>query len=176
MHLQLPHNAYLYSGLLILLLFVAILDLKTRKIPNAMTYSLMSIGIVLLFLPGFGIGIKDVIINTLLTILIFGYGFYKKQFGGGDFKLILAIGFYLKWVVFIKFLILMIAFGAVAAFMKSFKEIYKTYKASNMDIRYMSIDSVISLIKSSSSKKLAYGFCIFAGFLIIYLKEIISVI
>ena len=176
MHLQFLHNLIVYSGLLILLLLVAILDLKTRKIPNVITYLLMIIGTSTLFLPGFGIGIKDVIINTLLTILIFGYGFYKKQFGGGDLKLILAIGFYLKWVLFIKFLLLTVVLGAGAAFLKSFKEIYKTYKDSNMDIKYMSADSIISLIKSSTSKKLAYGLYVFTGFLIIFLKEIISVI
>ncbi|MCR5254800.1 MAG: A24 family peptidase [Acetatifactor sp.] len=169
MHLQ--FNLIVNLAILTVLFVIALYDLRFHKIRNIVLVPMLLFGVALHLFTEYGGGVIDILINEALTIAIFGAGFYRHKFGGGDLKLILVIGFYLEWKLFLEFLVFVIGIGVIYALAISIKGIFRVYKSNDMDIRYMSVGSLINLIKSSPSKTLAYGLCVFAGYMIIFVKE-----
>lgn len=77
---------------LIFVLLATVWDLKTRRIPNAITFSSMIIGIALnLYLSGIG-GFKNSIVGLTIGILLLVIPFALGGIGAGDVKLLAAIG------------------------------------------------------------------------------------
>ena len=80
---------------LIWLIFASIQDLKTREVPDWVSYSLMIIAFMAAIL-------KSILLkNTFIIISLFGFFlflilgslmYYTKQFGGGDVKILVGLG------------------------------------------------------------------------------------
>ncbi len=75
-----------------LLTWAAVVDLRTRRIPNWLTFSLILAGFVQSFTPMHTVGPADALLGFLtgfgLTFVLFGIG----ALGGGDVKLLAGIG------------------------------------------------------------------------------------
>jgi Flp pilus assembly protein protease CpaA len=80
--------------------FIAgVIDLKTTEIPDEIPYVMASVGIVLHLIESIAMGSYTPILNSCLAGLSFlAFGFfmyYTGQWGGGDAKLLSALGFLL---------------------------------------------------------------------------------
>jgi prepilin peptidase CpaA len=75
-----------------LLLCAAVIDLRSRRIPNWLTIALATAGLLQSFLPGHGITPSQALLG-LVTGLVLKLGlFMVRGGGGGDVKLLAAVG------------------------------------------------------------------------------------
>jgi prepilin peptidase CpaA len=86
-------NGIISQGVLVgLLLWAAVLDLKTRKIPNWLTFTLIGLGLIASFLPvgliGPGEALVGMFAGLALPFVLFAIG----ALGAGDVKLMAGIG------------------------------------------------------------------------------------
>lgn len=91
-------EAYLSSGTLCLLIFVAaaaIVDLRTRRIPNLLTLSAATVGLVLNLSRTGGAGAVASSAGLLTGLAIFLPFFVAGGFGAGDVKAMAAVGAFL---------------------------------------------------------------------------------
>ena len=79
-------NTLPYTICLLLMLLAGIIDVKTRKIPNYITFPAFGIGIVLTFFIN---GIYSLIPVLLFTVFMFGISIFGIM-GLGDVKLLIA--------------------------------------------------------------------------------------
>ena len=81
---------------LLWVLFASLSDIKTREVPDWLSYSLIAIGLGLRGINS--IYLKDVwffLYGLIGLTIMFGFGmlmYYTKQWGGGDSKLIMGLG------------------------------------------------------------------------------------
>ena len=80
------------AALLAILLCAAVCDLRTRKIPNWLTLSLILCGVVRSLLPQSGISITQSLLGLLAAIVIPLGLFLIRALGAGDVKLMAGIG------------------------------------------------------------------------------------
>ena len=77
------------------LIFASIADIKTREIPNWLTYSLITSGLSLRFLYSITYNYWGYFLYAILSLAIFfllaNIIYYTKQWGGGDAKLMLGL-------------------------------------------------------------------------------------
>lgn len=142
----------------------AFFDIKYRKIPNMVTIPFLISGFVMSILNGGISSLLTILLNILITIIIFGHGFLMRYIGGGDIKLLLAIACWTELEVFTIFVILTLLTGAVFAIYNIFKE----YKVGQMisGIRNINMYSISENMKLRNGKKIAYGVCMFIGYII----------
>lgn len=91
-------EAYLSSGTLCLLIFVAaaaIVDLRTRRIPNLLTVSAATVGLVLNLSRTGGAGAIASGAGLLTGLAVFLPFFVAGGFGAGDVKAMAAVGAFL---------------------------------------------------------------------------------
>ena len=78
------------------LILASISDLKTREVPNWLSYSLIVIGIVFSMTEFIITKDKDILINSLIgfgiCFVIANVMYYSRQWGGGDAKLLIGLG------------------------------------------------------------------------------------
>ncbi len=81
---------------IIALIFATIIDLRTKEVPNWLTYSLITSGIGIRLL--YSLIYKDYqiifygIIGLIIAIIFANIMYYTKQWGGGDCKLLMGLG------------------------------------------------------------------------------------
>jgi prepilin peptidase CpaA len=78
-----------------LLCCAAIIDLRSRRIPNWLTISLATAGLVQTFLPAHGITLGQALLGLLAGLVLKMGLFMLRGGGGGDVKLLAAVG---AWV------------------------------------------------------------------------------
>jgi hypothetical protein len=81
---------------LIWLILASISDIKTREVPNWLSYSLIIIGVAFVILELILTKDKDILINSLISFgicfVIANVMYYSRQWGGGDAKLLIGMG------------------------------------------------------------------------------------
>jgi Flp pilus assembly protein protease CpaA len=82
------------------LILASISDLKTREVPNWLSYSLIVIGIVFNMIGFVITKDKSILINSLIgfsiCFVIANVMYYSRQWGGGDAKLLIGLGIILS--------------------------------------------------------------------------------
>ncbi|MCD4755526.1 MAG: prepilin peptidase [Deltaproteobacteria bacterium] len=144
---------------IILVVIAAIIDVRTRKIPNYLTLSGWGIGLMYHVITG---GLDGLIFSSAGLILGFGLLFLFYLVGGAgaaDVKLMAAIGAFLGWEEVLRAFVFSSIMGllfAVAIMAKAgllgkiFKNIYETFKGF---VLFRSI----SFIPINSNLKMCYG-------------------
>ncbi len=104
---SLPYWVALYA------IAAAIIDLRSRCIPNTMTYSGIILGLMAGLMPQFGPSLSDSALGLLIafvpSLLLFAVG----SLGGGDVKLLSALGALLGYPAILDVLFYSIVFGSV---------------------------------------------------------------
>jgi prepilin signal peptidase PulO-like enzyme (type II secretory pathway) len=96
----------------------SIIDLRTRKIPNFLTFPAAALGIILSFFVATNTGLMAILgwivgAGIMIAFNLFGN---KKKMGFGDAKLIAAVGAFLGLKVCIAWGYFAVLYGLVAAF------------------------------------------------------------
>ena len=107
-------------ALLFLLAAAAVLDLRTRRIPNVLTVSGLMIALVLRSAMGGGAvldGLQSAGIALLIVLPLFALG----ALGGGDLKLLVAVGAFMDPFQFFLALLATAVVGGVLAVAESFR-------------------------------------------------------
>ncbi|MBT7237716.1 prepilin peptidase [Candidatus Woesearchaeota archaeon] len=85
---------------LIILIFASIIDIKTKEVPDWLSFSLIAIGLAIFIFKSIQQNSFSPILNSLLGgIVLFAIGaamYYTKQWGGGDAKLLIGLGIILN--------------------------------------------------------------------------------
>jgi prepilin peptidase CpaA len=90
-------------------------DLRSRTIPNALTYPALGIGFALACVPELGIGLANALAGCLAGALPALLLFCTGRLGGGDLKLLAAVGTLLGLTATLEVLYLSVLCGAVTA-------------------------------------------------------------
>ncbi len=86
-----PDLIFLFAGVAV----AAVIDVRTRRIPNALTFSLMVVGLLASAMvgPGIGFGLMGFAAGFALHFTLWQFGVDAA----GDAKLFMAIGAFLGW-------------------------------------------------------------------------------
>ncbi len=116
-----PFQLLLLAILAILLVAAIITDLASRTIANRLNLAVALLGVAWWFASGLGAGeIALHLAGAAVVLLLFGAAFAIGAMGGGDVKLIAAVGLWLPPLLLLKMLIVMslggglLTLGAVA--------------------------------------------------------------
>jgi len=94
-------------------LMAAIIDLRQRRIPNSLTYSGIIIGLVVGVMPQYGPDFADSLFGLAVafvpSLLLFAVG----SIGGGDVKLLSALGALLGYPLILDMMFYAIVFGSI---------------------------------------------------------------
>lgn len=158
------------SVIVIALTIASLFDIKTREIPDWISYGLLFFVILTRALQSVLLQNHTYIIYSLITLAIFfGFGnlmYFTKQWGGGDTKLITSLGtafaikpsfiltasiFPFPIIILINILILGAIYGTIYAIilaLKHSKEFKKEFKKvnSNKKIRRIKISTLITVL------------------------------
>jgi len=146
-----------------ILIIASIWDIKTFKIPNALVFSAMVMGLILSFVEnGFnGIGFSLLSIGIMFVVFLPIWLF--RVMGAGDIKLLMSISSFLGWKM-----TLSISYYAVliAAFLFLFfihpKRIYGMFKDFFFLIFYK-----IPLLSDGNKRKMQFSVPIFLAFILV---------
>ncbi|MBT3416581.1 hypothetical protein HON86_01310 [Candidatus Woesearchaeota archaeon] len=142
---------------LIALIFAAITDIKTKEVPDWLTYSLITIGLIIFIFRSIQENSFMPILESLKGFAIFfaigSAMYYSKQWGGGDAKLLMGMGailnqypekllnifspnlnIYFPFILFINILFFGAIYGliiSIALIIKNKKEFLKKFKIIN---------------------------------------------
>lgn len=161
------------------ILFISLYtDLKSGKIYNVVTLPAMAVGLLLNFLisgqSNGCVGLLNSIYGILVALIVFVFPYLIGALGGGDVKLLMAIGA-LKGHLFLFYSIL--AIGVVSFFLSLFVfglDMMKNYKLSgilNMAVIYFNNNVMVSNeeLKPMLKRNLKFGVSITFGTIIAYL-------
>ena len=70
----------------------AVTDLRRRVVPNWLTLPALALGLAAFGLRGGGTGLLDALGGAVIPVAVFGLPWLLGGFGGGDFKMALALG------------------------------------------------------------------------------------
>ncbi len=79
-------------ALAVLVIVAAVCDLRRRRIPNWLTLPALGVGLVLSFLTGGPAGLGTAALGTALAFAVYFGLFALRAMGGGDVKLMAAVG------------------------------------------------------------------------------------
>ncbi|MBT3324396.1 hypothetical protein HN681_03175 [archaeon] len=149
----------LISLSLIVLLVASIFDLKTREIPDLLSYSFIASVLGIRLIYSIFTDFSFFFYGVLGFVLMFLFGFilyYLKQWGGGDAKLFMGLGaafadFYIFEIPFLAILIIIVLFfGAFYAFtwasvlfFKNSKTSFKNFKKLLIKFKYYRYSTLI---------------------------------
>ena len=102
------------ATLLALVLAAAVLDVRTRRIPNVLTVSGLMIALALRSTLGVG-AVVDGLQSAGIALLVVLPFFMLGAFGGGDLKLLVAVGAFMEPHQFVVALLATAVVGAVLA-------------------------------------------------------------
>lgn len=107
------------APMFLLLLWAALIDLRTRKIPNWLTFSLAVAGILQSFLPGQLVSPSHSLLG-LLTGLVLNIGLFALNVrGGGDVKLFAALGAWIGPMLTFEVFVVSILVAAIGALLQA---------------------------------------------------------
>ncbi len=97
-------------------IFVAIaagiLDLVSMRIPNWLTYPAIIMGLLIALVPGYGMGIANSLLGLLVAFLPTLILFMMGSIGGGDVKLLAAMGAILGYPLIVDVMFYAVVVGA----------------------------------------------------------------
>ena len=114
------HQYLTLAPMFLLLMWAALIDLRTRRIPNWLTFSLAVAGILQSFLPGQHVSPWYSLLG-LITGLVLNIGLFALNVrGGGDVKLFAALGAWIGPVLTFQVFVVSILLAAVGALLQAF--------------------------------------------------------
>jgi prepilin peptidase CpaA len=153
--------------LMVVMVIAAIIDYKFKKVPNIITFSAIAAGLAMAFMEN---GFKGISISTLglfigMALLYLPYA--AGGMGGGDVKLLGAIGAIKgPWFVFITFLAMALIGGLMAVIRMAFvmkKDDMRTLSASIKTVFHTRSLSVLEIPEYARKEKIPYAIAISAG-------------
>ncbi len=119
--------AFVIIGILI----ATAIDCRVRKIPNVLTFSMIILGFVANILQHGFLGFQNAFLGLCLGILLLYFPFQLGGVGGGDVKLMGAIGSLLGPVLIFKIFLASAICGGILslAYMIKKKSVWKTFEA-----------------------------------------------
>ena len=87
-----PHDIFLIIFLSVVLIIAAIIDMRTYRIPNLLTYPAMLAALLYHTVTNGLNGLSFSLLGLLVGILLFGIPFFFGLMGAGDAKLMGAVG------------------------------------------------------------------------------------
>lgn len=158
-----------YVAALAVALIACITDLRSRRIPNALTFSAAGAGLAFhTFAPG-GEGATTALFGCLLGVAVFFIPFALRGLGGGDVKLLGALGAWLGPAGIIWAALYTGVAGGVLAIVAAVASGYWRRALSNIYLllahwRVAGIRALPQLtLETSEGPRLAYAIPIFAG-------------
>lgn len=149
--------------LYIVLTIASIWDIKTFKIPNALVFSSMVLGICLSFFENGFNGMFISLLSIVIIFVIFLPIWIFKIMGAGDIKLYMAISSFLGWKMTLSISYYSIIIGALMfMFFIHPKRIYSMFKEFFFLIFYK-----IPLLSDGNKRKLQFSVPIFIAFILI---------
>ncbi len=149
----------LISLSLIVLLVASIFDIKTREIPDLLSYSFIASVLGIRLIYSLFTDFSFILYGILGLLIMFIFGFilyYLKQWGGGDAKLFMGLGaafadFYLFEIPFLAILLVIVLFvgafyafiWAIVLFLKNRKKSFKTFKKLLIKYKYYRFSTLI---------------------------------
>jgi Flp pilus assembly protein protease CpaA len=147
--------------ILIALIFASITDIKTKEVPDWLTYSLIAIGISIFTFKSIQDHSFSPILKSLTGLIIFfaigSAMYYSKQWGGGDAKLLMGVGtilnqypekllnifspnlnLYFPFILFVNILVFGAIYGLIISMIliiKNKKEFLKKFKKISTDTK-----------------------------------------
>jgi len=148
------YSIILVAITLIGLIIATITDLKTREVPDWISYGLIAIGLGLNLLFSFVYSNYWFFINSLAGFLMFFIialiMFYAGQWGGGDSKVLMGLGAligldvrFTKFPFLISFFINILLMGAFYGLMWSFSLAFRNWKSFYKELKKISHSSKI---------------------------------
>ena len=114
-------------------ILAALLDWKTRKIPNVLTFSMILSGLALGFWSEGAAGLRESFFGLILGILFLYFPFAWRGVGGGDVKLVGAIGSLLGPTLVFHIFLASAVFGGIFSLVVMIKE--KAFKQTLRHIK-----------------------------------------
>jgi prepilin peptidase CpaA len=107
------------APMFLLMMWAALIDLRTRRIPNWLTFSLAAAGLLQSFLPGQLVTPSYAVLG-LLTGLALNIGLFAMNVrGGGDVKLFAALGAWVGPLLTFEIFVVSIIFAAISALIQA---------------------------------------------------------
>ena len=148
-------------------------DWKERKIPNALTFSMIFFGFIFNFLNQGVSGSVHALLGLIAGILLLYPPFYMGGVGGGDVKLLGAIGSFVGPVLILKIFLATAVFGGIFSLMVMVqkKAVQSTIRGVRDRLLCFALTQKIRPEVGSSaemnSRGIPYAFAILAGTLFI---------
>ncbi len=99
----------------ILLLVAVVFDIRGHRIPNVLTFGGMVIGLIVNFLTTGLPGLEQSLIGLAVATIIAGIFWNVRAIGGGDHKLLMAVGAFVGYPMIVPVLIVVALMGGVQA-------------------------------------------------------------
>ena len=154
--------------LLVLIVISSYTDLKFRKIYNRHTIPSLLVGMFLATLVNFPGGLWNAILASLVAFTVFFVMFALGIMGGGDVKLVAAVGALIGYPCILDALFWGIMCGGVYAILSLLKRkaLVSTLKQIFIFIWNLFIWRIVTPPNLKESKKIPYGLCIASGTII----------
>jgi prepilin peptidase CpaA len=159
---------YHYGIVIILLVFAAFVDVKTRKIPNLITIPLIFFGVVSSLIQSSFWGLAFSFAGIILAFLIFLIPYAMGTLGAGDVKLMMGIGACIGPSMTLWSSVFVMIAGGVIAFFSLMIKVHPFYpiqlvKGFIFAIIYKDIKGFINSLKENSVDSIPYGVPILVG-------------
>ena len=153
-------------------------DWKERKIPNALTFSLIFFGFIFNFLDQGVSGTVHALLGLILGILLLYLPFSMGGVGGGDVKLLGAIGSFVGPVLILKIFLASAIFGGIFSLMvmvqkKAFQSTLRRIWGKLLCFALtQKIEPEEGVSVKTNSLRIPYAFAILAGtFLMLFVAK-----
>ena len=155
-----PALAVLVGGLAA----ATVIDLRTRRIPNALTAGMASLGIGLAAAGATGVSVPGAVFGILLGLLCMTPGYLLGATGAGDVKLMAAVGALVGPALVIPaFLFTAVAGGVLAVIVAASRNRLRATLAQTGKLVTAPGDAPRELKAATSVSRFAYGPAIAAG-------------
>jgi prepilin peptidase CpaA len=145
-------------------------DWKYRKIYNKVTVSGLLAGLFLSAFGNFPYSLGNALLASAVAFAIFFILFMLGQMGGGDVKLVAAIGAFSGFPLILNVLLWGIIAGGVYALLASLwrGKLWENIKRALLVLGNLVFWRSVSSFNISSAQKIPYGICISAGTVIAF--------
>ena len=149
------------------IVIAAVIDYRYKKVPNIVTFPAIATGLAMAFMANGFIGLSVSTAGLFIGMALLYLPYAAGGMGGGDVKLLGAIGAIKgPWFVFISFLAMAIIGGVMAIFRIAFvmkKADMRTLVASVRTAYYTRNWSALEIPEYARKEKLPYAVAISAG-------------
>ena len=158
-----------HIAVLLIALVACITDLRTRRIPNVLTFGAAAAGLAFHALLPQGDGLVGAVLGLVVGIAVFFIPFALRGMGGGDVKLLGALGAWLGVSEIVWLALYTGVAGGVMAIIVSLASGYLGQALSNVKLLLMHwrVAGLRALpeitLEGSTGPRLAYAIPIFAG-------------